>query len=133
VGGEEDEMSRYAQWIKHKGKRILFADYSGLRDEDEYLLAFDTTERELLRVPKGTMVPTLLDVTDTLLSPAITERAKKMTEAAKAKGIPDSPTALVGLSGFQKAVVQAMQFFRRDIRIVESIEAGKDWLVEQME
>jgi len=126
-------MSRYAQWIMHKGKRILFADYSNLRDEGEYLRAFDETEQALLGAPKGLMVPTLLDVTNTLLSPAITERAKKMTAAATAKGIPDSPSALVGLSGFQKAVVQAMQFFRRDIRIVDSIEAGKDWLVEQMD
>ena len=126
-------MSRYAQWIMHKGKRILFADYSGLSDQEEYLRAIGETERELLNQPAGRMVPMLLDTSNTRSSTAITERGKQMAEAAKAKGIPDGPSAIVGLSGFQKAVVQAMQFFRRDIHIVESMEAGKDWLVEQMD
>jgi hypothetical protein len=72
-------------------------------------------------------------MSNTRSSAAVTERGKRMTEAARAKGIPDSPTALVGLAGFQRAIVQAMQFFRGDIRMVESVEAGKDWLVEQME
>ena len=126
-------MSRYAQWIIHKGERILFADYSGLSDQEEYLRAMEETERELLKEPAGRMVPMLIDTSNTRSSPAITERGKQMSEAARAKGIPDGPSALVGLSGFQKAVVQAMQFFRRDIRMVDSMEAGKDWLVEQMD
>ncbi len=125
-------MGKYAQWMVYEGKRILFADYSGLRDEQAYLRAFDETERELLQQPRGRMVPTLLDVTGSILSPAITERAKQMTEAAKAKGIPDSPTAIVGMSGFQKAVVLAMQYFRRDIHIAGSIEDAKEWLVAQV-
>jgi hypothetical protein len=29
-------------------------------------------------------------------------------------------------------VVQAMQFVRRDLHLADSIEAGKDWLVQQM-
>jgi hypothetical protein len=78
------------------------------------------------------MMLTLTDVTDTTMTPAITERSKRMVAAAREAGIPDSPTAMVGLTGFQKAVVQAMQFFRDDLYVASDIEAAKDWLVEQV-
>ena len=125
-------MGKYTQWIEHKGHRILFVDFSGIRDEVEYLGAFDEVEGEILSQPKGQKVLTLLDVSNSVLTRAITERAKRMTAAAKEAGIPDSPTAIVGMRGFQKAVVQAMQFFRQDIYIAESIEAGKDLLIAKM-
>jgi len=126
-------MGKYTQWIFHKGTRILFANFSNIRDEDDYLEAFDEAESELLSQPVGRMVPMLMDVSNSLLSTAITERSKRMIEAATEKGIPNSPSAIYGMSGFQKAVVQAMQFFRKDIYIAPSLEAGKDWLVKQMQ
>lgn len=126
-------MSRYAQWIVHKGQRILYVDYSGLVDEEEYLDAIGETEQEILGQLPGQMLPLLFDMTDTRASTAITDRAKRMTDAAKERGIPDSPTVIVGVSGFQRAVVQAMQFLRRDLYLAESIEAGKEWLVQQLQ
>lgn len=126
-------MSRYAQWITHKGQRILYVDYSGLVDEEEYLGAIAETEREVLKQPPGRVLPLLFDMTNTRASTAITDRAKGMTDAAKERGIPDSPTVIVGVSGFQRAVVQAMQFLRRDLHLAESIEAGKEWLVQQLQ
>ncbi len=126
-------MSRYAQWIVHMGQRILYVDYSGLVDEEAYLNAIGETEREILKQPPGQLLPLLFDMTNTVASTAITDRAKRMTDAAKERGIPDSPTAIVGVSGFQRAVVQAMQFLRRDLHLAESIEAGKEWLVQQLQ
>jgi hypothetical protein len=125
-------VSRYAQWISHKGQRLLYADYSGLVEEEEYLSALGETEQEILKQPPGQMVPLLLNMTNTWASTAITDRAKRMTDAAAERGIPDSPTAIVGVSGFQRAVVQAMQFVRRDLHLADSLEAGKEWLVQQM-
>ena len=124
-------MSNRIQWIQHKGKRILFGNWSGIREEAEYLRAIEELEAEILKQPKGHRVLTLLDQSGSIATPAITERSKRMIATAKEKGIPDSPTALVGNTGFQKAIIQAMQFFRRDIYIADSIEAGKDWLIEQ--
>jgi hypothetical protein len=37
----------------------------------------------------------------------------------------------VGLSGFKMAVVQALAFFRPDLHTADSVEAAKDWLIEQ--
>lgn len=125
-------MGKYIQLIEHKGCKILFANFAGIRDEAEYLRAFDEMEQAVIQQSKGHPVPVLTDVTNTVLTPAVNERSKKMTAAARAAGVPDSPTAMVGLAGFQKAVVQALQFFRRDIYIADDLESGKDWLVKQV-
>ena len=45
---------------------------------------------------------------------------------AKEKGIPDSPTALVGNTGFSKAVALAIQFFRPDLYLADDVEAAKE-------
>ena len=125
-------MSERLEWIELEGVRVLVADFSGIRVEDEYLQAFDVMEAEILKQPEGVMVPLILDLSDTLLSPAITERGKGMMDAAGEAGIPDSPTALVGLSGFQKAVVQALQFLRRDLYVASGMEDAKGWLARQL-
>ena len=39
---------------------------------------------------------------------------------------------MVGMTGIQKAVVQALQFFRRDLHVADSLEEGLDWVVEQV-
>lgn len=73
----------------------------------------------------------LVNVTGSVLTPRITERNKEVEKKARESGIPDSPAAMVGSSGFKLVVVQALAFFRPDLYIADSIEAAKDWLVEQ--
>jgi hypothetical protein len=125
-------MGTVLQWLEHRGHRILLADFSNIRDEEEYLRAFDEMEEEVRAHSEGRRVPAIVDVTDSVLSTAITERARAMMAALKEEGIPDSPTAMVGMTGLQKAVVHALQFFRRDIYVAESIEDAKEWLVKQL-
>lgn len=125
-------MSEYWQWIEHKGNRILFIKFTGLKDEKVYVQAIADVEREILRQPKGQLVPLILDVTDTRVTKAVTDRGKQMMETAKAKGIPDSPTALVGLSGAQKAIVLALQVIRSDIHTAANLEDAKEWVVSRL-
>lgn len=124
-------MGKYTQWIEHKGVRILLVNYAGLQDEEEYMQAIDEFEAETLSQPTGRKMRVLVDVTGSVLTPRITERNKEVEQKARESGIPDSPTALVGLSGFKMAVVQALAFFRPDLYIAESAEAAKDWLAKQ--
>ncbi|MBN2099566.1 MAG: hypothetical protein JW753_08225 [Dehalococcoidia bacterium] len=125
-------MSQYWQWIEHKGKRILLAKFGGLRDEKTYVEAIADLEQEILRQPKGQLIPLALDVSDTRVTRAVTNRGKQLMETAKANGIPDSPTALIGLSGTQKAIVMAIQLVRGDIHVVGSLDEAKDWLVSRL-
>jgi hypothetical protein len=124
-------MEKRVYWIEHKGKKILYVDYSGLRDEEAYLQVVDEFEREMLKQPAGLRFRTIVNVTDSVLTPRITQRNKEVAARSKARGIPDSPTALVGLTGLKMAVVQAMQFLRPDLHPANSIEEAKEWLVQQ--
>jgi len=128
----EEQMSEHWQWIEHKGKRILFANFAGIKEEGTYLQAITDLEREILRQPKGQVIPLLMDVTDTRLNKAVSNRGKQMMETAKAKGVPDGPAALIGLSGLQKAIVLAIQLIRPDTRVFDSLEEAKDWIVNRL-
>jgi hypothetical protein len=129
---EEGAMSEYFQWTEHKGKRILLIKFAGIKEEKVYLQAIGDLEREILRQPRGQFVPLVMDVSDTRVTKGVTDRAKQMMETAKAKGVPDSPTALVGLSGAQKAIVLAIQILRPDLRVAGSLDEAKDWVVKQL-
>ena len=129
---EVPDMTKYVQWIEYKGKRLLYVDFSGIQDEAVYLGAIGEVEEEICSQPAGTMVPLLLNVSDTHMTMEVSNRSKQLMAAASERGIPDSPTAIVGMSGIQKAVVQAMQFLRPDIHVAPSIEDAKDWLAEQV-
>jgi hypothetical protein len=123
-------MGNRVQWIEHRGERILFCDYSNIHDEEEFIRAIVETETEVLKQASGTLILMLIDATGSLITSKVTGRARELAAAARKRGIPSSPTAIVGVSGpAQKAVVMAMQFLRPDLRIAESIAAAKDWLV----
>ena len=124
-------MSEYTKWIEYKGVKILYVNYAGIQNEEEYMRAIDEFEAEIMKQPKGHQMRVLVDVTGSLLTPRITERNKAVEQKARESGIPDSPTALVGLSGFKMAVVQALAFFRPDLYIADSVESAKDWLLKQ--
>lgn len=129
---KEKAMSEYWEWIEHKGKRILLVKFAGLKEEKAYVQAIGEVEREILRQPKELFVPLILDVTNTRVTKAVTERGKQLMQTAKANGIPDSPTALIGLSGTQKTIVMAIQIIRGDIHAVGSLEEAKEWVVSRL-
>ena len=118
-------MGKYAQWITHKGKRILFVNGARL-SEAECLIAFEEMKQALLK--EGTGVLVLVDVSHLGMTRALVNKAKEATEATKAIGIKDKPNAVVGLTGVQKAVAQ---LFGREIHFADSVEEAKEWLVKE--
>lgn len=125
-------MSEYWQWVEHKGQRILLVKFAGLKDEKTYVEAIAGVEREILKQPKGRTVPLVMDVSDTRVTKAVTERGKQLLERSKSSGIPDSPAVLVGLSGAQKAIVMAIQLLRPDLHVAGNLEEAKDWVVKRL-
>ena len=118
-------MGKYAQWITHKGKRILFVNGAGL-SEAECLIAFEEMKQTLLK--EGTGVLVLVDVSRLQMTKALVKKAKEATAATKAVGIKDKPNAVVGLSGLQKAVAQ---LFGREIHFADTVDQAKEWLVKE--
>ncbi|HDQ73852.1 MAG TPA: hypothetical protein ENN19_17415 [Chloroflexi bacterium] len=112
---------------------MIFCDYSNILDEETFIRALDEAEAEVLEQAPGTLILMLIDVTGSRITSKVTNRARDLSAAARAKEIPSSPTAIVGVSSpAQKAVVMALQFLRPDLRMVESIPAAKDWLVSRV-
>jgi len=126
-------MSQYWQWVEHKGQRILLVRFNGLKDEQTYVEAIADVEREIMKQPRGHMVPLVMDVSDTRVTKAVTERGKQLLERSKSYGIQDSPAVLVGLSGAQKAIVMAIQLIRPDLHVAGSVDEAKDWVAKRME
>lgn len=126
-------MDNRVQWIEHRGKKILFCGYSN-QDEEEYIQALAEAETEVLKQEPGTLILMLIDTTGSLITSQITRRARELAVAARKRGIPSSPTAIVGVSGAaQRAILAAMQFLRPDLHSAESIAAAKDWLVSRLD
>jgi hypothetical protein len=118
-------MGKYAQWITHKGKRILFVNGAGL-SEAECLIAFEEMKQAILK--EGTGVLVLVDVSHLKMTKAVIDKAKEATAATKAAGIKDKPNAVVGLTGIQKAVAQ---LFARENHCADTVDEAKEWLVKE--
>ena len=118
-------MGKYVKWIDHKGKRILFLNAAGLR-EAEYIVAQEELKQEILKA-RGS-APVLVDATKTEMTTRTTEKAKELASSTRSAGIPDAPSALVGLTGLQRSVAQ---LFGRGVYFADSIDKAKDWLVKE--
>ena len=119
-------MGRYAQFITHQGKRILYVNCAGL-SEAECLTAFEEMKQALVEEGQGVLV--LADVTHVKMTKAVIDKAKATVDATKAIGIKDKPNAVVGLTGLQKAVIAL--FGSKKMGFVDTVDQGKEWLVTE--
>jgi hypothetical protein len=118
-------MGKHVQWIEHKGVRILFLNGKGLNEADNFS-AQEELKQELLR--DRSSPPVLVDLSKTVMSQKTANKSKEVAAATKAAGLPDGPTAVVGLNKLQKAVAQ---LFGRGSHFFDSTEEGKEWLVKE--
>lgn len=124
-------MGKYVRRITYKGKGILFLDGRGLQEE-EYIASWDEMEQELLKDRNGSLV--LMDATGAAMTTATVNRARQAADAAKAKGIPNSASAFVGLSRLQKVTAQlAIAPLHLNVCFCNTLEEGKEWLVNEDE
>lgn len=120
-------MAKYVQWITHKGKRMLFVNCAGLK-EAEYLKALQEYQQAMLQQRSATLV--LVDLTRTEITTATMNRAKEMTSAVQAAGVPFGPNAVVGMSKVMKSVASLSA---RQVHFADTVEEGKEWLALQDE
>jgi hypothetical protein len=94
-------VGKHVQWIEHKGVRILFLNGKGL-PEAENFEAQEELKQELLR--DRSSPPVLVDLSDTVMTQKTSGKSKEIAAATRAAGLPDGPSAIVGLNRLQKAV-----------------------------
>ena len=118
-------MGKYVQWIEHKGVRILFLNGKGLAEAENFE-AQEELKQELLK--DRSSPPVLVDLSNTVMTQKTSGKSKEVAAATKAIGMPDAPTAVVGLNKLQKAVAQ---LFGRGSHYFDSLDQGKEWLVKE--
>jgi hypothetical protein len=118
-------VGKHVQWIEHKGVRIIFLNGKGLNEADNFS-AQEELKEELLR--DRSSPPVLVDLSKTAMTQKTANKSKEVAAATKAAGLPDGPTAVVGLNKLQKAVAQ---LFSRGSHFFDSIEEAKEWLVKE--
>jgi hypothetical protein len=119
-------MGRYVQWITHKGVKILFMNGKGL-NEAENLAAQEELKQELLRDRSGP--PVLVDLSETAMSKKTADKSKEVFAATTGSGLPEGPSAVVGLNKLQRTVAQL--FDKGAGHYFENMDQAKEWLANE--
>lgn len=115
-----------AQWIFHKGKRILYIDYNGLGKEEQLDLIREATQILLGSGSKDNL--TLSDCRNMAVTTDFVELAK---EQGKLSGAVTHKAAVLGVVGVRKVLLQAINRFSGNPRVpFDTPEQAKEWLVQ---
>lgn len=116
------------QFITHKGKRILYQSVEGGKSADDNIAVFDEAERIIKMQPEKSVL-LLTNVTGAHYNTDAAERLKLFSSAVTPYVI---ASAAVGVGGIKRVILMSLvRISGRDIRMFDSIEEAKDWLVEQ--
>ena len=119
-------MGKHVQWIEHKGVRILFLNGKGLSEEENFA-AQDELKQELLRDRSGP--PVLVDLSKTAMTKKTADKSKEVFAATMGAGLPQAPTAIVGLNKLQRAVAQL--FDKGAAHYFDNVDQAKEFLVKE--
>jgi hypothetical protein len=113
-----------SKWITHKNASILYADYANLgRDINALREEVDAVDEVLIKVPDSLL---LVDIRNTVTSSEVVALMK--ASAVRTRGIV-ARTAVVGVSGIQRVLAQAVaRFSREPLVLFNSIDDAKEWL-----
>lgn len=110
--------------IDYKGLRLYYADYSGFgRDLDALRAEVDAFDA-IVEQQQNALV--LVDIRDTVTSSEVVSLMKEST--ARTKGHV-ARTAVVGVSGIQRVLAQAVaRFAGEPLVLFKDVDAAKEWL-----
>ena len=118
-------MSENVRWIEHKGKKILYCDYSDLT-EVEVIAVIEDHEKVLLECGKSSVL-ILNRAPDVKITSRIKNRGDESDHLLKSRGI-ENVTAVVGLPTLQRIIASVI---KRDIFFAKSEAEAMEWLVNQ--
>jgi hypothetical protein len=116
------------KWIDHEGRRILFEDMSGLRDSADICAVSDASTALICKEPESSVL-LITDVTDANYNPYVVNRLKENTKLTTPHM---KAYAVVGITGLMRVVLHSVVTFTgQDIKMCDTIEEAKEWLVQQ--
>ena len=114
------------EWIDHKGKKILYINYSGLTKGEE----IDQIEKatQILIDTKSKENLTLSDLRKALVDQDFVEKSKEKGKISKDY---TKKAAVLGIDGVRKILLKAVNAFSGNPREpFSTMEDAKDWLVK---
>ncbi len=117
-----------SEWITHKDKLIFLSNLSGFHT-DAAALGAELAEGDVIvcQQPENSLL-VLVDIRDTVGSAEAVQLLKDSALETKKHA---RKTAVVGISGFRKVLLDAInRFAGRSIVTFNDFDAAKDWLVE---
>ncbi|MBB4639326.1 hypothetical protein [Longimicrobium terrae] len=118
-------MSRFT-WIEHKGTRILFGDFREVTRSDDLTAMIEEGKRVVKNQPPNSLL-SLLDVTGLRFT---VETARLLKEGMAHNTPFVKATGIIGLSGLQKVLFQAIRRIRGvTIESFATREEAMDWLI----
>ncbi len=121
------------QWIEHKGKKILYIDYSNLHcSVPEQKVEVLEVMRQVRKVFEAITEKTLFisDVTDAVPDKDALDGLKDLASFANTKQIV-ARECVVGMSSMQKVLMNVINFVSKaKLTMFDSVEEAKDWLVQ---
>jgi hypothetical protein len=120
-------MSR-VKWIEHKGKKIQYIDYSGLKSSEELLQVLDEAVKEEIASPTKMLV--LANFEGVSAGTDFMERIKKTGKEVGSQKI--LKTAAIGIGGVKNVLFETYLRFTGDknTRSFDNEAKALDWLVE---
>ena len=116
------------KWIEHKGKRILHEDFSGLQDQEDIYEVTDTSTALICKEPEASVL-LLTDVTGARYNPSIVNRLKDNTKLTTPYM---KAYVIVGIKGLAQVILESFVIFTGlDVKMCDTLEEGKEWLVRQ--
>ena len=120
-------MSNRIKWIHHKGKRIVYLDYTNLssNNEKEFIKVLDEAKNFILGAGDNLLI--LVDVRDSFGNSNIVKRMKEDGKLEKPFVLKE---AVVGITRLKEVLLKGINLFSKiDIHPFRTIDEAKDWLV----
>ena len=117
-------MENRVSELSHKGKKIIYGDYSGLRFEDFSEVIGQQESASLKATDKNILH--LLNFTDCKMSASSKDRANTMLKTLNDNGYAVK-TACFGIGSLQRLIASAVQ---KSMYFAKNMEDAKDWLVK---
>jgi hypothetical protein len=119
-------MNKYVRWTSHKGEKILYADFSGLSDEQIIEAANETLDLLDSAIQQGDRYTLLLlNVSRLNFQEQLPDEIADLANLRQQTTI---LTAIIGVEGIPKRLVNLLL---PDIELVDTITEGIEWLYEQ--
>lgn len=116
------------RFIEHKGKRIVFQDLSNSRDAKTNIEIFAETQSVIEKEAEKSVL-LLTDVTNAHYDIEAAEFMKKFSVAVTPYM---KASAAIGVTGIKRVLLMSLiKLSGRDIRLFETAEEAKDWLISQ--